>query len=101
MRVASVAEKRAVVRHEDQRRRPAEQEIFQPGDRVDIEMVRRLVEQQHVRLGDERPRQQHAPLHAGRKRAHFQFALQAHPREQPLDSLLRLPGMRLIQFVRR
>ena len=67
-------QERAVVRHEQQRRRPAAQEIFQPADRVDVEMVRRLVEQQHVRLGDQRPRQQHAPLHAGRERAHFQLA---------------------------
>ena len=41
---------------------------FEPGDGVDVEVVGRLVQQQHVRLGDQRLRQQHAALHAAGQR---------------------------------
>ena len=52
-----VLQKHAIVRHEYQRRAASGQELFQPDDRFHVEMVRRLVEQQHVGSGNQRPGQ--------------------------------------------
>ena len=41
-------EERAVVRHEQQRAGELAQVVLQPADRVDVEMVRRLVEEQEI-----------------------------------------------------
>ena len=43
---------------------------FQPADGIDVEVVGRLVEQQHVRPREQRLRQQHAQLQARRHLAH-------------------------------
>ncbi len=57
------AEERAVVGDEDQRAAVAEQEVLEPADRLDVQVVGRLVEQEDIGVGDEGPRQQDAPLH--------------------------------------
>ena len=53
-------EKRTIVRHEQQRAAEVLEESFQPLDRLDIEMVRRLVEQQEIRFGHERLAEEHS-----------------------------------------
>ena len=64
--VAHPLEEVPVVRDDDQRPRPAVQEVLQRGQRVDVEVVGRLVEQQHVRLGHEQSQQlQSAALATG------------------------------------
>src|SRR5581483_6829544 len=47
----------AVVAHEQQRAGERRQLLLQPGDAVDVEVVGRLVEQEHVGPGDEDPAQ--------------------------------------------
>ena len=50
---------------DDQRSGPAVEQVLERGQRVDVEIVRRLVEQQHVRLGHHQPHQlEPAPLAA-------------------------------------
>ena len=44
--------------------------IFQPSDGVDIQVVRRLVQQQDLGVGKQRLRQQYAQLESRRDRAH-------------------------------
>ena len=44
--------------------------VFQPANRVDVQVIRRLVEQQDVRVREQRLRQQHAQLPAWRDIAH-------------------------------
>jgi len=44
--------------------------IFQPANRVDVQVVGWLIQQQHVRIGEQRLRQQHAQLPARRDFAH-------------------------------
>ena len=61
--------------------------------RIDVEMIGRLVEKQHIWLGQQRPRQENSTLHSGLERRYIQFSVQAHPRQQPIDPLLRLPAM--------
>ena len=55
------------MRDDDERAVVADQELAQPVDRVEVQVVRRLVEQQRVGMAEERLRQQHA---------HFLAALQ-------------------------
>ncbi len=43
------------------------QEAFEPGDRFGVQMVGRLVEQQHVGLGEQQPAQRHAAALAARE----------------------------------
>ena len=53
-------QKRPVVGHEDERLVESEQEVLEPDDRIDVEVVGGLVEQQHVGLVGEGPRQRHS-----------------------------------------
>ncbi len=67
------------------------EEVLQPVDRVDVEMVRRFVEQQHVRLRHERPRQQHAPTPAARQRIDPCGTVEVEPRQHEIDLVLAAP----------
>ena len=61
-----VVEEVAVVRHGDHGRRIFLEEMFQPGDRLGVEMVGGLIEQQHVGLREQQPAESDpAPLAAG------------------------------------
>ncbi|CPH55029.1 Uncharacterised protein [Burkholderia pseudomallei] len=61
--VADGVEEFAIVRDDDERARIAMQPVFEPDDRVEIQVVRRLVEQQQIRAAHQRLReiQAHAP----------------------------------------
>ena len=67
-RRGDVVEEPVVVR--DHQRRPLEvlQELLEPADRHDVEVVGRLVEQQHVGLRGQHLREQHAELEAAGER---------------------------------
>ena len=60
----------AIVGDDDHRRAARPQDLFQPADGVDIQMVGGLVEQQHVGVREQRLGQQHAQLPARRHHAH-------------------------------
>ncbi len=51
-----------VVGDDDERAGVAEEELAQPVDRIEVEMVGGLVEQQRLRAAEERLRQQHPHL---------------------------------------
>ena len=68
---ADRVEEMPVVRDDDERPGVAHEELAQPVDRVQVEMVRRLVQQQRLRLAEERLRQQHAHLLAALQLAHL------------------------------
>ena len=73
------------MRDDDHRAVARVEDVFQPADGVDVEVVGRLVQQQDVRIGEQRLRQQHAQLEAGRDRAHralVQFDRDAHAEQQ-------------------
>ena len=59
-------DQRAVVRDEYRGALIRQQHFFERGDRVDVHVVGRLVQQQHVRVGDQRARQHHATTRAAR-----------------------------------
>ena len=58
------------MRDHDQRAVVADEEIAQPVDRVEVEVVGRLVEQQRLRIAEQRLRQQHAHFLAALDLAH-------------------------------
>ncbi len=58
------------MRDDDHRRVVLVQHVFEPADRVDVQVVGRFVEQQYVRLREQRLREQHAQFPARRDVAH-------------------------------
>ena len=63
-----VLEEVAVVAHDEDGARPLGEDVLQPEDAFDVEMVGRLVHQEHVGLGGERPRDGQAlPPAAGQR----------------------------------
>ena len=69
------------------------QEFLEPGDRLDIQMVGRLVQQQHVRRLHQRLAEQHAPLHAARERREFDIGGKLQARDHFLHAPLQLPAV--------
>ena len=72
------AQQHAVVRDEQQRLAHPEQIALQPGDRVDVQMVRRLIQQEQIGFAHQRRRQQHPPLLTARKGRVVPVGVQAH-----------------------
>ena len=67
---ADVVQKVAVVRDDDDGALILDKEILEPCDRLRVEAVRRLVEQNHIRLAEQRARQKHLDLLGLVQRAH-------------------------------
>ena len=65
-----VVEKRAVVADDEQRAGELEQQLLEQVERLDVEIVRRLVEHEQVERAREQPREQQAIALAARERAH-------------------------------
>ena len=57
----------AIVRHHNERARPRIEQIFQHGEHVSIEVVARLVENEHVGLFQQNEQQLQAALLAARQ----------------------------------
>ena len=87
-----VVEKVAIVRDRDHGAREILEEALEPCDRFGVQVVGRLVEQQHVGVGQQQAAQRHAAALAARQRLHARF-----PRRQPqcvrrdLERALELP----------
>ena len=61
------AQETAIVGDEQKRRGKSRQELFQPDDRVDVQMVGRLVEQQEIGFSDQGASHHDAALQAARE----------------------------------
>ncbi len=77
-------EEPTVVGHHQQRARPRCQVRRQPVDRIHVEMVGRLVEEQQLRLGQQRPGQRDPPSFSTRERSDRR--VQTGPEAAQLDS---------------
>ena len=82
------AQEHPVVGDEDQRAPVAQEEVLQPADRLDVEVVGRLVEQEDVGLVDEGPGQQDAPLHPRGEGLEPGEGVEPHPGEDRLDPVV-------------
>ena len=67
---ADLIQEMTIVTDDDHRCVVIVQRALEPADRVDVEVVGRLVEQQHVGRREQRLREQHAQLQAGRQFTH-------------------------------
>ena len=83
-------EEGAVVRDQDDRAGEARQQVLQPDDRLQVEVVGRLVEQQHIGRGRQRLRQRHALLQPAGKLVDHPVGRQLQALERLGDTLL--PG---------
>ena len=72
---------------------------FEPRDRVDVEMVRGLVEQEDVRLGHERAREQDAPLPSAGQGLDECVGRQRQMREHRVDPLLEPPAVLFVELM--
>jgi hypothetical protein len=71
----------------------AVEEVFQPGDGIEVEMVGGFVQQEHIGLFDQRLRQQHPTLHAtGQRRELFVFS-QAQALHHLGDTPVHVPAL--------
>ena len=92
-------EEGAVVRDEEQRAGKLGEEGFQPDNRVEIEMIGRLVEEQHVGVGDEGSREQDAASPSARQRVDAGVGRQVEARQHQLDALFNPPSVSLFEVV--
>ncbi len=92
-------QERTVVRDEHDGAGILGEKLFEPGDRFDVEMIRRLVEQQQLGLRHERTSEQHTPPPAARERIDNRFRRQLKPFEHQLDALLEIPAVLLLELV--
>ena len=89
--------KRAVVRHQHQRAAPAIEQLLQPLDGGDVQVVGRLVEQQHVGCGDQRLRQRDALLRAARQLVDAGIGVQVQPLQGLRHALLPGPAVERLE----
>ena len=84
-------EERPVVRRHEERAGPPAEVLLEPFERVEIEVVGRLVEQQQVRIGDDQPGQRRAGLlAAGQRRRRLGPLVAGEPeaRQRAVDPLV-------------
>ena len=87
------AQEAAVVGDEDDAATKRLQEAFQPGDRLDVEVVGGLVQQQDVGVADQGLRQQHAALHATGERREVGLLRQLQPCQHLLHAQVQVPAI--------
>ncbi len=102
MRVDGDVEEVAVVRHQDDRARIGAEELLEPVPRLEVEMVRRLVEQQHVRALEEQAgeRDPHLPAAAELADVSLEVRLaKAEPREHRLGAALEIVATAVVPLL--
>ncbi len=92
-----VVEETVVVGDDDRRPREITQEFLEPANRQDIEVIRRLIEQQHVRRARQRLGEQHTQLESAGERGQGP-AVNFRREPQTLEDL-RGPGLRGVSVV--
>ena len=86
-------EKRPVVGDGHHAALEVDQQLLEPLDRVEVQVVGGLVEQEHVRRGDQRLRQRHPLARAAREVAHAGLRIQVQAVQGFVDALLPVPGV--------
>ena len=101
--VANLVEKIPVMRRHQKRSTIFFQKLRHPLDRVGVEMVRRFVEDQQIRVGNDRPAECNAPFFSAGQGAHQPLGLRrVEVRHRGFDSRVDVPRVRcgdlLLQF---
>ena len=92
-------QERAIVRDEDDRTGVLGEKGFEPLDRRDVEVIRRLVQQEHIRLRDQRAREQDTAAPPTRQGVDDGVRRQAEMRQDEFDPLLYAPAVPLFELV--
>ena len=79
-------EERPVVRRDEQRARPPAKVLLEPLERVEVEVVGRLVEQEQVRVGDDQPGERRPRLLAAGQRASAAWTHSSRAKPRPLSA---------------
>ena len=87
------------MRDEKQRSLEGRQILFQPEDGVDVEMIGWLVEQEKIRLGDQRLPEQCASAPAARQLSNRTVRRQRQARDHQLRLLLETPSITFLELV--
>ena len=82
--------------HEHERLFVLEQEILEPKDGSDVEMVCGLVEEQHVRFAHQGPGQKDPAFHARGQKPELGILVQTGPCDHRFHPLVILPGARCL-----
>ena len=77
------------------------QEVLEPRDRLDVQVVRRFVEQQHVGLGHERASQEHASTPAAGERVNVRGAVEREARQHQVHFMIAAPVLRVMPLEAR
>ncbi len=95
-----VVEEVAVVGDGDHGALVVGEEALEPGDRLGVEVVRGLVEQQQVRGREEQPAERDAPALSARERRHVAVALGQPERvHRPVEGRVERPGVAAVDLV--
>ena len=84
-------QKRAIMRHEKQAGFLREQKLFEPQNALDIQMIRRLIQQQQIRLTGQRTSQQHATFQTARQRPELRRGCELQFLDEVIDAHVALP----------
>ena len=76
-----------------------EEELLQPDDGIDIQMVGRLVQEQDVGVRDQGPGQERAAFGAAGKGGELRIRVEGEPAEDPLHLLVQGPPSGLFQLL--
>ena len=88
-----VVQERSVVRDQHDGALECHQQLFQPGDRVQVQVVGRLVQEEHVGAGHQRTRQRHPLLGAARQAVNRQARIQAQALQGLVHPLFPVPAI--------
>jgi hypothetical protein len=88
-----VVEEHAVVGDDHDRAAEVADQLLQPQDAVEVEVVGGLVEQQQVGLGDQRARQRHALDATARQAGNLRRRVESETLDHLLDALVQAPGL--------
>ena len=90
---ADVVQEGAVVRDQHDAALEVLEQVFQPGDGVEVQVVGRLVEEEHVGAGHQGAGQGHALFHAAREAGDRQVGRQVQALQGLFDALLPVPAV--------
>ncbi len=89
----------AVVGDEQQAAPELQQLLFQPLDGFQIQMIRGFIQQQHLRLTDQRPAQEYPPPPAAGQFRQWRIRRQLQTADDCLNPLLPAPALAGFQFM--
>ena len=93
------------MRDKHQRSAARDQESFHPLDRIDIKVIGRFVQQQHIRLSHQRTRQQRLSLATARRLGERHVGIERQVLQHRLDPRVNLPRIggvdRVMQTIKR